>query len=84
MYKATRCPYPSYYGKTKEKYANRNRLIPMESMDAMEHDKISELKEESAPSPETCILQADEKKMIQRLSLICLKIQNSDPLILFC
>ena len=51
----------------KKKYANRNRLIPMESMDAMEHDKISELKEESAPSPETCILQADEKKMIQKI-----------------
>ena len=33
----------------------------------MEHDKISELKEESAPSPETCILQADEKKMIQKI-----------------
>ena len=51
----------------KKKYANRNRLIPIESMDAMEHDKISELKEESAPSPETCILQADEKKMIQKI-----------------
>ena len=51
----------------KKKYANRNRLIPMESMDAMEHDKISELKEKSAPSPETCILQADEKKMIQKI-----------------
>ena len=51
----------------KRKYANRNRLIPMESMDAMEHDKISELKEESAPSPEICILQADEKKMIQKI-----------------
>ena len=36
----------------KKKYANRNRLIPMESMDAMEHDKISELKEESADLPE--------------------------------
>ena len=33
----------------------------------MEHDKISELKEESAPSLETCILQADEKKMIQKI-----------------
>ena len=43
----------------KKKYANRNRLIPMESMDAME--------QESAPSPETCILQADEKKMIQKI-----------------
>ena len=39
----------------------------MESMDAMEHDKISELNEESDPSPDTCISQAVDKKMIQKI-----------------
>lgn len=49
----------------KKKYANRNRLVPVESIEGMEQNGISNITDTSAISPETCILQEDEKKMVQ-------------------
>lgn len=51
----------------KKKYANRNRLVPVESIEGMEQNGISNITDMSAISPETCILQEDEKKMVQRI-----------------
>ena len=36
-------PYPYCFGRTRKKYANRNRLIPMESMDRLEAEGNPEI-----------------------------------------
>ena len=51
----------------KKKYANRNRLIPMESIDCMESEDNPAIADMSAMSPESCIIQEDEKNMVQRI-----------------
>lgn len=51
----------------KKKYANRNRLIPMESIDCMENEGNPTIADMSAVSPESCIIQEDEKNMIQQI-----------------
>ena len=46
----------------KKKYANRNRLMPMESLECMETEGNPAIADISAMSPESCIMQEDEKR----------------------
>ena len=51
----------------KKKYANRKRLLPMESIDSMENEGTLSIADRSAISPENCILQKDEKNTVQKI-----------------
>ena len=51
----------------KKKYANRNRLMPMESIDCMENGGNLAIADLSAMSPESYIMQEDEKNTIQQI-----------------
>lgn len=51
----------------KKKYANRKRLLPMESIDSMENEENLSIADTSAMSPENCILQKDEKNTVQKI-----------------
>ena len=51
----------------KKKYANRNRLMPMESLECMETEGNPAIADISAMSPESCIMQEDEKNTIQQI-----------------
>ena len=51
----------------KKKYANRNRLIPMESMDRLEAEGNLEIAGLSEASPENCILMEDERIVVQQV-----------------
>ena len=51
----------------KKKYANRNRLIPMESIGFMETEGNLAIADMSAMSPESCIMQEDEKNTVQQI-----------------
>lgn len=51
----------------KRKYANRNRLVPVDSIEEMESKGAAEIRDISAASPETRILQEDEKRTVQRI-----------------
>ena len=51
----------------KKKYANRNRLMPMESLECMETEDNPAIADISAMSPESCIMQEDERKTIQQV-----------------
>lgn len=51
----------------KKKYANRNRLIPMESMDRLEAEGNPEIVGLSEASPENCILMEDERIVVQQV-----------------
>lgn len=51
----------------KKKYANRNRLIPMESMDRLEAEGNLEIVGLSEASPENCILMEDERIVVQQV-----------------
>lgn len=51
----------------KKKYANRNRLIPMESMDRLEAEGNPEIAGLSEASPESCILMEDERIVVQQV-----------------
>ena len=46
----------------KKKYANRNRLMPMESLECMETEGNPAIADIYAMSPESCIMQEDEKR----------------------
>ena len=50
-----------------KKYANRNRLIPMESMDRLEAEGNLEVAGLSEASPENCILMEDERIVVQQV-----------------
>lgn len=50
-----------------KKYANRNRLIPMESMDRLEAEGNLEIVGLSEASPENCILMEDERIVVQQV-----------------
>lgn len=50
-----------------KKYANRNRLIPMESMDRLEEEGNPEIAGLSEASPENCILMEDERIVVQQV-----------------
>ena len=50
-----------------KKYANRNRLIPMESMDRLEAEGNPEIVGLSEASPENCILMEDERIVVQQV-----------------
>lgn len=51
----------------KKKYANRSRLIPMESMDRLEAEGNLEIAGLSEASPENCILMEDERIVVQQV-----------------
>ena len=51
----------------RKKYANRNRLIPMESMDRLEAEGNLEIAGLSEASPENCILMEDERIVVQQV-----------------
>lgn len=51
----------------KKKYANRNRLIPMESLECMGNEDNPVIADISATSPESCIMQEDERNTIQQV-----------------
>ena len=51
----------------KKKYANRNRLIPMESMDRLEAEGNLKIAGLSEVSPENCILMEDERIVVQKV-----------------
>ena len=51
----------------KKKYANRNRLLPVESIDCMEKDGTLTIATMSDMSPENCIIQEDEKNTVQQI-----------------
>ena len=51
----------------KKKYANRNRLIPMESMDRLEAEGNLEIAGLSEASTENCILMEDERIVVQQV-----------------
>lgn len=51
----------------KKKYANRNRLIPMESMDRLEAEGNLEIAGLSEASPENCIFMEDERIVVQQV-----------------
>src|SRR3712207_5962111 len=50
----------------KKKYANRSRLVPMDSMDRMELEENLYMADASAASPESRILREDEKNTVQQ------------------
>ena len=50
----------------KKKYANRMRLVPIDSMDAMVDEGIEAFDHDNKASPESMILKQDEADMIQR------------------
>lgn len=50
-----------------KKYANRSRLIPMESMDRLEAEGNLEIAGLSEASPENCILMEDERIVVQQV-----------------
>ena len=51
----------------KKKYANRNRLLPVESIDCMEKDGTLTIATMSDMSPENCIIQEDEENTVQQI-----------------
>ncbi len=51
----------------KKKYANRNRLIPMDSMDRMEMEDNLEIADVTVVSPEDTCIRADERKLVQQM-----------------
>lgn len=51
----------------KKKYANRSRLIPMESMDRLEAEGNLKIAGLSEASPENCILMEDERIVVQQV-----------------
>lgn len=51
----------------KKKYANRNRLIPIESIDCMEEEGNLAIADITVISPENCILKEDEKNTVQQV-----------------
>ena len=51
----------------KKKYANRNRLVPMESIECMENDCNPAIADGSDISPESCMIQEEEKKIVQQI-----------------
>ncbi len=50
----------------KKKYANRNRLVPIDSMDRMELEENLYMADTSAASPESRILRENEKSAVQQ------------------
>lgn len=51
----------------KKKYANRKRLLPIESIDGMENEGNLSIADISVMSPESCILQKDEENIVQKI-----------------
>ena len=51
----------------KKKYANRNRLLPVVSIGDMENEGNSGIVDLNNLSPENCIIQEDEKKIVSNL-----------------
>lgn len=51
----------------KKKYANRNRLLTMESMDSMEAEENLEITDGTAISPVDSIIQEDEKNLVRQV-----------------
>lgn len=51
----------------KKKYANRNRLIQIESIDRMETEGNLAIADITVKSPENCILKEDEKNTIRQV-----------------
>ena len=51
----------------KKKYANRNRLVPMESIEYIENDCNPAIADRSDISPESCMIQEEEKRIVQQI-----------------
>lgn len=51
----------------KKKYANRKRLIPMESMERLESEGNLVVADITAISPENCVIQEDERTLVQQV-----------------
>lgn len=51
----------------KKKYANRQRLISMESIDYIETESNQTIRDITVISPERCILQEDERTVVQQV-----------------
>lgn len=51
----------------KKKYANRNRLLTMESMDSMEAEGNLDITDGTAISPVDSIIQEDEKNLVRQV-----------------
>lgn len=51
----------------RKKYANRNRLVPMESIDRMEEEGNLAIKDLTVNSPENYIIQTDISNAVQRI-----------------
>ena len=53
----------------KKKYANRNRLVPMENLNPMGTEESLDFADTTGQLPEDSVLQEDEKNMIQQIVL---------------
>ena len=51
----------------KKKYANRKRLIPMESIESMEAEGNSTITDLTGSSPESCIIQEDVNNTVKHV-----------------
>lgn len=51
----------------RKKYANRKRLVPMESIDRMEEESTSTIKDLTVNSPENYIIQKDISNTVQQI-----------------
>ena len=51
----------------KKKYANRNRLVPMESTEYIENDCNPAIADRSDISPESRMIQEEEKRIVQQI-----------------